>query len=986
MTELFLKILNMSLKASWVILAVLIIRFLLKKAPKKYSYALWAASAFRLVCPVSFKSVISLFALRFERRNTVHLDLTQVASPVVNVINPQANIGVPAVDTAINSSLPAPTPQYSANPMQIIMYIAALVWLIGIAVMVVYGVVTYIRLNRKLRFAVKFEDNVFETDIIASPFIMGMIRPKIYIPKGLDTDKLSYVLQHERAHLKRFDHVVKPLAFLILAMHWFNPLVWLGFYLMSRDMEMSCDETVLSKEDSSNTDYSTTLLSLAVKGRFPAPSPLAFGESGVKKRIKNALKFKKPAVWISIIAVVICIAVIFVCAADPKEKEPQASDILSQAYAAPETIYMNGSFSYIPVTDDTASYYIDHNGTVLTKGWTAEEGWREMGTLQSVYLTKENFDDYFVENDMHWEDGYSVQELREENLNAWQFEYSGNLYYILQQEDDELFYVVISKNAGTDSISVIGEGVSDEFIVRWIFKLEPAGMQGVSYTISGDSYVSYQCLYMSPLSSFAAIGGDSSYRYVIVEHGNAIGDNEVIPRSRPFVMINRHNGDIKTIGEFGEWQEFPYTKEEWNDLFLTGDVDISGYETKQWMPFEGRNGYALAKMDDQLWFVDINKESDGKEFAWCIYSLVPESYMGNMAWEYSEGEALEIEFSVPGNMTAVCTQTGISTDGENFDTEAAWSDGKLWWSPLDENGEPVLRAQIQFTSDKGFGGVVYIDGFYQGKDLWYTLTTSGTALHLKGKDMDTALIHVVDFLEVPETETTPSRDPVDFTVDNTGEDFFRYEDIADRTIGMYHDRREQKANELNFRVPSAVSQCSPVVVVGEVVDRYYADGESIHTLQEAVTVYDFKIEQALRGDYVAGDLISVSYDGGYYRWYVQQPEILEWAAEGSIKYAGIPDVGIVTNYGGIPEMQVGERYVMFLHTAEKGGYVEGSLVNVGAWTGVYKISDDGMVFRNVDAETVWEYGTLEELIQEVKENPFDEYKYYDRYIDIPYTD
>ncbi len=972
MSELFLKLLNMSLKASYVILAVIIIRFFLKKAPKKYSYALWLAAAFRLVCPVSFQSVISLFAIRFKRGDTTAVDLTQVVSPVVDTVNPQVNVGVPAVNNAINSSLPAPTPQYSANPMQIIMYIAAFVWLLGIAAMVIYAVVTYIRLHRKLRFAVKFEDNVYETDIISSPFIMGFFRPKIYIPKGIDTDKLGYVLQHERTHIKRFDHVIKPLAFLILAVHWFNPLVWLSFYLMSRDMEMSCDEKVLLKEDSSNTDYSTTLLSLAVKKRFPSPSPLAFGESGVKKRIKNALKFKKPAIWISIIAVVVCIAVIFICTADPRSEENE--DIFGQAYAIPEIIYMDGKLSYLPATDDSTTIYISENGWIYEKGWAQESGWTNCGKLKSVRLTKSNFDDYFLLDGMMWGGEYNERRLRFGNKNAWELNYNGNLYYILQQRNGEMFYVVISNNYSTQQLSVIGEGISDEFCVRLIYKMATAeDSEHIEYSISGESYVPYSCLYMSPLSSFAAMGGDSGYRYIIL-------DNNGLSENSGFVMINRATGDIKSLGVYGQWQEFPYTEDEWNDLFAMNPVDISGFKEKQWLSFDGRDGYALAKMDDQLWFVDFAEDLSREPYMWSIYSLVPEEYMGSDTWVYSEGDNLKIDFEIPGNMTAVCTESGISASAKSFGTDVAWSNGSLYWSPLNKNGELVYNAQIYFTSDSGYAGAIYITGAYLGEKLYYNVTTTGTGLHLEGDGEGNVLVDVVDYQE------KPSREPMDFTVDNTGEDFFRYEDIEGRTMTMYKDYTNASGSEYSFRSPAAASECAQIVVIGEIVDKYYVDGNSVNDVEGACVVYNLKISQSLRGEYITGDMISVVCYGGYYRWYLQSPQRYEAALAGNPKYAGMGEVGIVIGYGGIPEMKIGEKYVMFLHGDERAAYIDGARMIVGGNTGVYRINDDNTVSRYVDAETIWEYGTLEELIQEVEENPFNEDRYHDMYLDFSYYD
>ncbi|MBO7739533.1 MAG: hypothetical protein J6S18_04100, partial [Oscillospiraceae bacterium] len=328
MESVFSLILNMSLTASWVIAAILLIRLLLKKAPKKYSYALWLVAAFRLVCPVSIESAFSLFNLRFSLGKTVGVTLRDVPThSVSDYIPPAQNV------TVTPDIIPNPTPGFADNlpvvpsvpaaptvtePAITLMGILAVIWCAGTAALLIYGVVSYIKLKRQMSTAVLLEDNIRQAAGIRSPFILGFIRPKIYIPYHLSDAELSYVLAHERYHLKRGDHIVKPLAFLILVIHWFNPLVWLAFHLMVKDMEMSCDEKVLAQDESIRKDYSSTLLSFAAGRSFPAPSPLSFGEGSVKSRIKNVLNWKKPALWLTAAAIIICIAVIAICGTNPR--------------------------------------------------------------------------------------------------------------------------------------------------------------------------------------------------------------------------------------------------------------------------------------------------------------------------------------------------------------------------------------------------------------------------------------------------------------------------------------------------------------------------------------------------------------------------------------------------------------------------------------------------------------------------------------------
>lgn len=316
---------NLSLTASIVILAVLVARLLLRKAPRAYSYALWAVVAFRLICPISFSSSFSLLGLI----NAPVAETGQVEYVPVDIVHtpfPSVDLIVPEINEAINEQLPYGAEQLGADPLEAPAALATGIWLIGVSVLLIWALSSYLSLRKKMRTAILLESNVYQSDQVGSPFILGLFRPKIYIPFGLDDSTLRYVLAHERYHLKRLDHVVKAFSFIILIIYWFNPLCWLAFHLMSKDMEMSCDEKVLSLNNN-KTEYSTVLLSFASNHRFPSPCPLAFGETSAKSRIKNALKWKHPKVWVTILAVVLCIAVIAACAADPKEKNSSENEI-----------------------------------------------------------------------------------------------------------------------------------------------------------------------------------------------------------------------------------------------------------------------------------------------------------------------------------------------------------------------------------------------------------------------------------------------------------------------------------------------------------------------------------------------------------------------------------------------------------------------------------------------------------------------------------
>lgn len=320
MEAVFLQVLNMSITGSYIIFAVMILRLLLKKAPKKYSYLMWAVCAFRLCCPVSFGNIFSIFNLSFfSMPQNSGASLEHIPQNIGMMQSPRIYTGLNSMDGIVNSSLPAPTDAAaSINPMQIVIFIASVIWLLGITALLLYSVISYIRLYAKLSNSVIYRNNIYQSDKITSPFVFGFIKPKIYIPFGIAENEMEYVLSHEQYHIKRRDYLIKPAVFLILTLHWFNPICWIAFMMMSCDMEMSCDEKVLSNGKAMSKEYSSSLLSFAVGKRPPSPCPLAFGETRIKGRIKNVLKYKKPKIYVSIISVILCAAAIIACASNPK--------------------------------------------------------------------------------------------------------------------------------------------------------------------------------------------------------------------------------------------------------------------------------------------------------------------------------------------------------------------------------------------------------------------------------------------------------------------------------------------------------------------------------------------------------------------------------------------------------------------------------------------------------------------------------------------
>ena len=302
MNELFLKIVNMSISASWLVLVVLILRFVLKKAPKWVNILLWGIVAIRLICPFSFESALSLIPSAETFPEKV------ISGPSFDV-----QTGITPIDNRINDYL---GDRYfegvtvPANNGNNIMTILTIVWTIGILLLVAYTVISYWRLRRKVDTAVRYKDNIFQSENVKSPFVLGIIKPRIYLPFNMNGQDLEHVVAHEQAHIHRKDHWWKPFGFLLLTIHWFNPLVWLAYVLLCRDIELACDERVIKElGNEQRADYTQALVACSVNRRMIAACPLAFGEVGVKDRVKSVMNYKKPAFWGVVLAVIVCVFV-----------------------------------------------------------------------------------------------------------------------------------------------------------------------------------------------------------------------------------------------------------------------------------------------------------------------------------------------------------------------------------------------------------------------------------------------------------------------------------------------------------------------------------------------------------------------------------------------------------------------------------------------------------------------------------------------------
>lgn len=407
MTSIFTTLLNMSITAGYVIIAVVIIRLLMRRLPKIYSYLLWSVVAFRLAVPYSLSSVFSVFSLkpfdmtRAQKISSGMLSFVQEGNTSLN--NPYVTTGIPELNSVADNVI-YEAPQ-AVSIFDRLLEICPYIWLAGLTAMLVYGIISCIVLRKRLSYSIKLRDNIYQSEHISSPFILGIVKPHIYIPFNIDEDTFRYVIEHESYHIKRKDNVIKVIAFLLLSVHWFNPLCWLTFYLMSKDMEMSCDEKVLAENKGIKKTYTSALLFFATDKSLPTPSLLYFGEGSVKARIKNVLSYKKPKPIITVTAIILCLIVIVGCSLNPVSEDKKADDTGTQnitvslgtnLYTGYKTIaespllssfITNGSDIYNQVEIDGDRLTVtDVNGNLIYSGTSKE----------TIKLDKEEQEDGFT--------------------------------------------------------------------------------------------------------------------------------------------------------------------------------------------------------------------------------------------------------------------------------------------------------------------------------------------------------------------------------------------------------------------------------------------------------------------------------------------------------------------------------------------------------------------------------------------------------------
>lgn len=703
------QLLNMSLTASVAIVFVLMLRLLLKKAPKVISYALWSIVLFRLICPISVESAFSLFGLLdvpVSTNGTMASRIEYIPTDIVHAEYPTVILPVPDIKDAVNGALPQGEEQLVADPLEAPVAIATYVWMTGLLVMGVYAAVSYRRLRSKLVTASHLEKNIYLADEITSPFVLGLFRPKIYLPSSLGEREQPYIIVHEQHHIRRLDHIIKALAFAALCIHWFNPLVWLAFMLAGRDMEMSCDEAVVKKMGTMVlADYATSLLSLATGKPVIAGVPLAFGEGDTKGRIRNLAHWKKPAFWVILAGAAACVAVAACLLTNPQTRslpfelgalqiswakaldcrpnEPTSFDLnqseleeLKSRLAGLKIGKQDNGLAdmtpYYSISIQAGGYYFSVQGFDLDGSNTAlyyhgkyyRINDNEFGKyLQSTCAggaresAVQEWFDYYNSGDMQWGgrqeislDAFPGVTFRwtPEKVEAvvgdeitplytgmpiWNvfftdltgdgcpelcstltigsgigdnrimiYDYANGASYSLE---DRMKYdyslsvqnglLIVTKQAFSHDKS--GEVVETGYLAYLNDTVQMVPFEAASQDLrSSITYVSDRCIYMNPLSSYAAIDGDSGYTYTV---GNDY-----------FETVYRDSG-AKNVVEVQSWvwQPFPYTDEEWEALYIPAIDAVhnisEAYGEIQYLPLAADR--FLMRVDEEIWIVELSE-------------------------------------------------------------------------------------------------------------------------------------------------------------------------------------------------------------------------------------------------------------------------------------------------------------------------------------------------------------------------------------------
>lgn len=660
MEKMFLHLFNMSITAGYLVLAVMVLRLLLKKAPKWITGVLWAFVALRLIFPFSIESILSLI----PSAETVPPDI--VSSPL-----PQIHSGIPMLNSTVNpiiSESLAPKPINSVNPMQVIVFVATVLWLLGVLAMATYAFFSFILLRKKVKERVKLDGNIYVCDNVPTPFILGVFRPKIYLPSNIKKEDETYVISHEKAHLKRCDQLWKPLGFLLLTIYWFNPLLWVGYVLLCRDIELACDERVLRECGSEiKKEYSTALVNCSLSKKALSACPLAFGEVGVKQRIKSVLNYKKPAFWIILVAILSCVAVAVFFLTNP-----QSDDIANKKFNAKELI-VTCDAGHIMETEDAPLYEINES---LELYETQNDVRNFVGKFEKISLEKGDFE-YLFSYYNYRDNYYSFEKLYEI------YENNKTVYStaIGAEEEMQLRYLFVQKNGEiyiAHGFVEWGDFWNEEEgknFIRWLYLLEPTDEKTTDDTTSRFDIAKKEVIEHDKNYKLVLCSG--IYYYYIYDNSNNLvrsGGPYDSHRNPPeFEYINDNLLRVLYVGGTGILTRVSYYYDVSRNIFskaFTGVYDqYGGYVV---YPDESCKSLVIRDMfDDEGYSFEIT--SFEYPFGTFVEPLIDAKFINNgksLEITYLTGEQnIEVkeikEINLPGNNVETTTE---NTSDENIDT------------------------------------------------------------------------------------------------------------------------------------------------------------------------------------------------------------------------------------------------------------------------------------------------------------------------------
>ena len=626
----------MSVSACFMVLAILAMRAFFKKVPNYIKCILWGLVGLRLVLPFTFESVLSLIP-------------SAQTFPVESIANDQPVIhtGLAHLNTYVNPIIEKGFADPKAPSPMSIAHIASIIWLAGVLVMVLICAYTYIRLRCKLNTAVKFSVNVYKSEFVSSPFVLGIIKPRIYLPFSISEQENTLALSHEKAHIKRGDHLIKPIAYLVLSLHWFNPLVWLAYALLSRDIELACDEKVIeSLGKEGRAEYSKVLLMASENKLSITACPLAFGESGVSKRIKNILSYKKPTFWIVALATALCI-LIGVCFLTSPHTLPNDESLLNYFVFADEIAKQEIVHAiYCPKGDQTTSLIrIGNVQGPAVKSFLDRMEWYEIKKPKYSLPSPESVE-FILDDDIR---------LQLYRRGVATVKYNDDIrYYRIKRSDYEY------------AVNLIKVG-----------SMAAKGVLGVE-----------DCVYMSPLSSYLPI---PPYREYYIIDGNSL------------IHVSEETGETYSFNNIvWDWQES--SKEELESLIelkIGAVKDFDAYDTKGVLKQRITQNKFLYKVGDRFWLASTYETPRGDVHAMSIFSLKPtDEGLWLLTWDDLLGKIEDrvLSWSDIGVFSRKLTGSGLYVYA--FDISETWSLMVSSGNPPDFEDETKIEGSVLLLNRK----------------------------------------------------------------------------------------------------------------------------------------------------------------------------------------------------------------------------------------------------------------------------------------------